>query len=225
MFPLKRRPQGLEFATCAACHKGTRNMDAVAALTARSWPDLETDEERAELQSLMGGVLRNVPPVALELHLGFATDAPVPEDLQVGVGNEQEIVVMDFSVRREVLTAFGARVGLAMYCGTTGTILGEEGAVWSHLFTNVQNMRGEALPPALDEALGPALALMQKGLRSEEAFQFAVRQLDDHNGVVSFSAFRQSFAVLSVAYPRAEDFDGLLQQELFRPGFLIGYPL
>ena len=225
MFPLKRRPQGLEFATCAPCHKGTRNMDAVAALTARSWPNLETDEERAELQSLMGGVLRNVPPVAFELHLGFATDTPVPEDLQAGVGNEQELVVMDFSVRREVLAAFGARMGMAMYYSTTGRILGEDGAVWSHVFTNVQNMRGEALPSVLDDALGPALALVQKGLRSEEAFQFAVRQLDDHKGVVSFCAFRQSFAVLAVAYPRADDFDGLLQHELFRPGFLIGYPL
>lgn len=200
-------------------------MDAVAALTARSWPNLLTDEERGELQVLMGGVLRNVPPVAFELERGFATSEPIPEDIQAAVGHGEEIIVMDFAVRREVLTAFGARFGLAMYQHTMAEILGEGGAVWAQVFTNVQNIRGEALPPVLDQALGPVLALMQKGLRAEEAFQFAARHLDDHKGVVAFASFRQSFAVLAVAYERASDFPDALQDDLFRPGFLIGYPV
>ncbi|WP_316357827.1 hypothetical protein [Devosia sp.] len=200
-------------------------MDAVAALTARSWPNLPSDAERDELQALMGGVLRNVRPVAFELERGFAANEAIPEDIQAAVGHGEEIIVMDFTVRREVLSAFGARFGLAMYYQRTSEILGEGGAVWAHVFTNVQNIRGEALPPALDQALGPALALVQRGLQTEEAFQFATRGLDDHKGVVSFAAFRKSFAVLAVAYERATDFADAMQGDLFRPGFLIGYPL
>lgn len=117
-------------------------MDAVAALTARSWPNLPSDAERDELQALMGGVLRNVRPVAFELERGFAANEAIPEDIQAAVGHGEEIIVMDFTVRREVLSAFGARFGLAMYYQRTSEILGEGGAVWAHVFTNVQNIRG-----------------------------------------------------------------------------------
>jgi hypothetical protein len=225
MFALRRRPQGLEFPVCADCHQGTRKIDLVAALTARSWPNLETDDEREELTEIMGGVLRNVRPVAVELGMGFAVMQPVPEDIQAAIGAGEEVLVTDFTVRRAVLEAFGARIGLAMHYQETGTVLGEAGAVWSRVFTNVDNLRGEALPPSLDEALGPTRALMQKGLRAERDFHYATRALDDHLAVASFAAFRQSFAVLSVTYPRLEDFPEELQAEVFRPGFLIGYPL
>lgn len=224
IFRLKRRPQGLEFSACSACHKGTRNMDAVAALTARSWPNLGSDEEREELTRLMGGVLRNVPPVADELHRGFSFRSEVPPDVASAVG-EQEVIATDFTVRRAVLDAFGARFALAMHYDLTGTILAETGGVWVRTYTNVENMRGEALPRQLDGILGPTLALLQKGLRSEDDFQFAGRRLDDYGGSTVFATFRQSFACLAVAYPEAHDFPGPLHDDLFRPGFLIGYPL
>lgn len=225
MFALRRRPQGLEFSVCSACHEGTRRMDAVAALVARSWPPLETEEERGELGELMGGVLRNVPPVALELARGFAASEQVPDDIRSTLGSPDAILVADFTVRRAILEAFGARLGLAMHYKETGGALAEDGAVWSHVFTNVQNMRGVALPHGLDAALGPPLALMQKGLLAENDFQYAARRLDDHAGVVSFAAFRQSFAVLAVTYPSLEDFPVEVRAEVFRPGFLIGYPV
>lgn len=223
IFALKRRPEGLEFPACAPCHAGTRNMDAVAALTARSWPNLVTDEERAELAELMGGVLRNVPPVRDELARGFAAKEAIPDDILASVG--ADVIVMDFGVRRAILEAFGARVGLALHYQLTGKIVGEEGGVWVRAFTNIQNMRGEALPTELDGRLGPTLALMQKGLRAEEDFQVAQRALDDYGGTAAFASFRQSFAFLSVVYPSAADFPKPLHDDLFRPGFLIGYPL
>jgi len=198
-------------------------MDAVAALTARSWPNLASDEERDELQSLMGGVLRNVPVVRDELARGFAATESVPEDIQTAVG--AEVIVMEFGVRRAILEAFGARVGLALHYKLTGQVLSEAGGVWVRVFTNVENIRGEALPEELSDVLGPSLALMQKGLRAEEDFQVALRRLDDHAGTTAFASYRQSFASLSVAYPDASDFPRMLQDELYRPGFLVGYPL
>ncbi|RYG86408.1 MAG: hypothetical protein EON59_10070 [Alphaproteobacteria bacterium] len=225
MFSLKRRPEGLEFPACKGCHEGTRRIDLVASLTARSWPNLPTEEERAELGDLMGGVLRNVPPVAHELAMGFRYATPVPGDIQAAVGAAEEVIVMDFTVRRAILEAFGARVGLAFHYMETGSVLPEAGAVWSRAYTNVENIRGEALPADLGDALGPTLALIQKGLRAEDDFQCATRRIDDYGGVISFASFRKSFAVLAVSYPRSSDFPELLQAELFRPGFLIGYPL
>ena len=66
---------------------------------------------------------------------------------------------------------------------------------------------------------------MQKGLRAEDAFQYAMRPIDDYGGTVSFAAFRQSFAILSIAYLDVADFPAPLHEDVFRPGFLIGYPL
>jgi hypothetical protein len=198
-------------------------MDAVAALTARSWPNLSTDEERDELQRLMQGVLRNVPPVRDEMARGYAAQAAIPDDIAAAVGDQ--VHVMDFSVRRAILEAFGARVGLALHYDLTGKPLPEGGAVWTEVYTNVDNIRGDALPTELDGVLGPTLALMQKGLTAENDFHCARRHLDDYAGTVSFSAFRQSFAVLAVCYPLAEDFPTPLHDRLFRPGFLQGFPL
>lgn len=225
MFSLKRRPEGLEFPACGRCHEGTRRIDSVAALTARSWPNLASVEEREELGELMRGVLRHVPPVAHELAMGFAANAPVPDEVQAAVGPSSPVIVMDFTVRRAILEAFGARIGLAFHYMETGEVLPGEGAVWSRAYTNVENILGEALPGDLGDALGPTLALMQKGLRAEEDFQFATRRLDDYNGVISFASFRQSFATLAVTYPSIDDFPADLRGEVFRPGFLIGYPL
>lgn len=225
MFSLKRRPEGLEFPACGPCHRGTRKIDAVAALTARSWPNLTTHEERDELRELMGGVLRNIPPVAHELHMGFRYAKPVPGDVQSAVGAAEPVIVMDFTVRRAILEAFGARIGLAFHYMETGEVLPEAGAVWCRAFTNVENIRGEALPADLEEALGPTLVLMQKGLRAEDDFQCATRRVDDYGGVISFASFRKSFAVLAVTYPNVGDFPEPLHSEVFRPGFLIGYPL
>ena len=132
MFTLRRRPEGLEFSACAECHRGTRNMDAVAALTARSWPNLETDAERDELGRLMRGVLKNVPPVADELRRGFVAETPVPEDVRQAVGTDR-VIVMDFSVRRAILEAFGARVGMALHYLKAGSVLPDSGAVWALL--------------------------------------------------------------------------------------------
>ncbi len=132
---------------------------------------------------------------------------------------------MDFSVRRAVLEAFGARVGMALYYQMTGCILPEDGGVWARPFTNVEHIRGDGLPASVSEVLGPTLALMQKGLRAEEDFQVAMRPLDDYDGATSFAMFRQSFAVLAVAYANANDFPTEMQRDIFRPGFLVGYPL
>jgi hypothetical protein len=198
-------------------------MDAVAALTARSWPNPSTDEERAELQKLMQGVLRNVPPVRDEMARGYAAQEAVPDDIAALVGDQ--VHVMDFSVRRAILEAFGARLGLALHYDLTSMPLPEEGAVWTRAYTNVENFRGEALPRELDGVLGPTVALMQKGLTAENDFHCARRHLDDYSGTASFSAFRQSFAILAVCYPVAEDFPVPLHDQLFRPGFLQGFPL
>lgn len=225
MFSLKRRPEGLEFPACGRCHEGTRRIDSVAALTARSWPNLASEEERQELGELMRGVLRFVPPVAHELAMGFATDAPVPDKVQAAVGPSSPVIVMDFTVRRAILEAFGARIGLAFHYMETGQVLPEEGAVWCRAYTNVENIQGEALPGDLGAALGSTFALMQKGLRAEDDFQFATRRLDDYNGVVSFASFRQSFAILTATYASINDFPSEVRGEVFRPGFLIGYPL
>jgi hypothetical protein len=223
MFTLRRRPQGLEFSTCEQCHKGTRNMDAVAALTARSWPNLATDDEREELQRLMGGVLRNVPPVRDELARGYATQEAVPSDIAAAVG--EDVHVMDFTVRRAILEAFGARIALALHYDLTGSPLSEAGGVWAHVYTNVENLRGLALPEQLDGLLGPTIALMQKGLAAEKDFHCARHRLEEHAGTVSFSAFRQSFAVLAICYPAVDDFPPDLRDDLFQPGFLQGYPV
>lgn len=223
MFAMKRRPEGLEFSACAACHKGTRNIDAVAALTARAWPNLSSEDEREELQSLMHGVLRNVPVVRDELARGFGTNGAVPDDIAGVVG--RDVVVMDFTVRRTILDAFGARIGMALYYKLTGQVLSEAGGVWVRTYSNVENIRGEALPPELDGALGAPLALIQKGLRAEDDFQYAMRLLDDYSGTLCFAAFRQSFATLAVAYPDVAGFPPPMREDLFRPGFLIGFPV
>jgi hypothetical protein len=69
MFRGRRRPKGLEFASCKGCNEGTGRADLVAALLGRVAPDAKDDEERTELKRLLEGVANNVPGLLEEMHL------------------------------------------------------------------------------------------------------------------------------------------------------------
>jgi hypothetical protein len=56
MFRGRRRPKGLEFASCKNCNEGTGRADLVAALLSRVAPDARDEEEEAELKKLLSGV-------------------------------------------------------------------------------------------------------------------------------------------------------------------------
>jgi hypothetical protein len=70
MFRGRRRPRGLEFASCKGCNEGTSRADLVAALLSRVSPDARDEEEKAELKKLLQGVSNNVPGLLEEMHLG-----------------------------------------------------------------------------------------------------------------------------------------------------------
>lgn len=69
MFRGKRRPKGLEFASCKSCNEGSARADLVASLLSRVAPDARDEEETAELKKLLSGVSNNVPGLLEEMHL------------------------------------------------------------------------------------------------------------------------------------------------------------
>ena len=72
MFRSRRRPKGLEFASCLSCNGGTRLADLVAALLCRVYPDSNGANEKEELERLLTSVKNNVPGLLQEMHIGRA---------------------------------------------------------------------------------------------------------------------------------------------------------
>src|ERR1700730_15593518 len=70
MFRSRRRPKGLEFASCLPCNGGTRLADLVAALLCRAYPDSNGANEKEELERLLSSVNNNVPGLLQEMRIG-----------------------------------------------------------------------------------------------------------------------------------------------------------
>lgn len=218
LFALKRRPEGLEFVACKACHKGTRKADLVAAFMTRFYPDLKTEDEAKELGKLVRGISNNVPTVKFELDGAMKT---ARADQQIGV--HRGAILELGPATSAMLEVFAARMGLAFHFLATGKILPEKGAVAVHTFTNIAAMNGD-FPEEMWTAFPSLWALHQKGLTAHEEFQFGFVEMEDCDGTASIAMFRKSFAVLAICSENAEELGEEYAEHLFRPGFLVGLP-
>ena len=131
MFRARQRPGAMEFAACEACNNGTRGADAVAAVMARLHPDDgEGTWQAGEIRKLIPALDARAPGVREEMsRSGKAVYEWIPRS---GSGLLQKVVRAhaDGPLVKGYLTAFGAKLGMALYREHVGTPLPLDGAVW-----------------------------------------------------------------------------------------------
>ncbi|MET4217335.1 hypothetical protein ACVWWG_004055 [Bradyrhizobium sp. LB7.2] len=194
MFRGRRRPKGLEFASCKDCNEGTGRVDLVAALLSRVAPDAKDEEEKAELKKLLTGVSNNVPGLLEEMHLGA-------DDLSAARKRLPQYAAASFLKTDGPLVSahmqtFATKLGFALYYELTGKIVPDRGGVAARWFSNVDRLEG-TFPQSVFDILLPPLILEQGKFEVSDQFSYQWRLAENERMGLFFASFRHSFAVLA----------------------------
>lgn len=222
-FDLRQRWAGMEYLSCEPCRLGTEKMDLVAGLFARLYSTgPATEAAKAEIRAFFKGVGNNAPDVLKEMVV--EQDLRGTDQVVLKALPEAAAIFSVGPVADAYLSAFGARVALALHYELTNEILPDSGSVFVHWMSN--NVIAEnQVPDAFLAMLGSPQTLKQG--RNTLADQFFYQSLAEDSGARSahFAAFRVSFAVQAFV---VRDFNEMkhivadLPAKVFRPGFLKG---
>jgi hypothetical protein len=221
MFDGKDRPAGLEFAACAPCNNGAGRTDLVCALIGRIYPDSRDPAALAELQGYLRAVKNNVPGLLEEMQPHAARAKLGAQRLGLSVG-EGGLLSIGGPIATAHMEAFGARMGLAMHFERTGQIVPPEGAVFVRIYSNVELFE-DKVPREIFEIL-PESATLEQGRKTVGSqFRFGVEVTVEGSMTMSFTSFRQSFAILTITTVDLSALsDGAIPEgaRAFRPGAL-----
>lgn len=194
MFSEKRRPKGLEFASCEACNQGTRRADLVAAMMARLYPDAEHPSDRAEISRIFTSINNNIPGLLQEMHIDEAGQAKARMRLPSPIAGG--FLRTDGPLVSPLMQTFAFKTGFALYYEMTKKIVPKGGAVAARWFSNFERMTGTFPSSALDFLLPPeTLRQGSFGVPDQFSYQWRIAEGDRVGAFASF--FRSSFAVLA----------------------------
>lgn len=217
IFDGRRRPQGLEFPACYACHQGTRQMDQIASVLSRMYPEPTTDEQRAEQVEVIRGFIANHRALAQRIY-------GQPDELVSFDGKPAHVMhVGDVTELHRAMNGFAARLGLALYYQERGLIAPPRAPIVCRWYSNYELASGEG-PAELVRQMGNARTLSMGQQHVFPQFRYwSATASDNPDYFGCFAVFRESFAVfagIDATEGREERFPGTL-----RPGFLRGYDL
>jgi hypothetical protein len=220
VFDLRKRLAGMEYLSCEPCREGTRKMDAVAGLLSRLYAMKPgTPAITQEIRKCIAGVGRNVPKVLSEMH--------VEKDLR-GVRHDAHTALPDASAvlstgstASSYLTAFGARVALALHFELTREILPAMGGMFVRWLSNHAIVDNE-IPEDFLALLGAPQSLKQGRLTLEDQFQYS-SLAEGAERSAHFATFRVSFAIQAFVVRDFAEIEHIVKDypdKVFRPGFL-----
>jgi hypothetical protein len=223
----RERPSGMEYAACTSCNNGTRGSDAVAAVIARLHPDNgENSWQAEETRKLMSALDNFAPGVREELS---KPDKARAEWVRRPASNLLQRVVRvhaDGPRLKAYLSAYGAKLSMALYREHVGTALPLDGAIWCQFALN-----GGMTQEHLNERVRilPVQETLRQGQKNV-ADQFAYRYNCDGRSVLAAVAqFHRGlwFTIFASCDPRIielfkrPEFLNLPASALVRPGELL----
>lgn len=223
VFDLRKRLKGMEYLSCEPCREGTRKMDAVAGPVSRLYATKPaTPAVKAEILECIAGIKTHLPEVLREIRLELdLTGSPHPAHTAL----PDAAGVLSFGPLLDAyLSAFAARVAIALHYEVAREILPATGAVFAHWMSNHAIVDNE-IPESFLAMLGSPTTLTQGKLTLADQFHY--QSLAEGNArSAHFAAFRVSFAVQAFAVRDFEEIAHIVRDlpaKVFRPGFLQGF--
>ncbi|WP_421761600.1 hypothetical protein [Devosia sp.] len=212
------RPRGLEFGACYDCHQGTRELDLIAAMASRIFPDPTTDIGKADVRKHIHGFVNNHPDLAAMFITGDepALDWQGRQAYPIDVHSQPRL--------HRALNAFSARIGLALFRELTGGAVPRDSVAIARWYSNFE-LENESTIESLLHSLGAPRTLAMGRKNVLEQFRYwGGAATDDSSQFVSFAAFRESFGTLTIIRTAdGPEVDLEDTQNAFRPGFLNGF--
>ncbi|SED40865.1 hypothetical protein SAMN05444161_3143 [Rhizobiales bacterium GAS191] len=195
MFRNKLRPQGMEFAACAACNNGTAAADLVASFFARIGPmDVPIPWQVEEAERLIPRLNRSAPGVIDELFRGD-TKQEIWRPTRSGIHKRAVVIRTDGPLIAGYLTAFSAKLGMAIYREHAGAPLPLHGSAFSRWYLNAGLAQNAA--EAMLRIMPKAASLQQGKFHVRDQFGYRFNT-DARSVVVSLAAFHQGLYVLNI---------------------------
>jgi hypothetical protein len=196
MFRSRRRPKGLEFASCLPCNGGTRLADLVAALLCRAYPDSNGANEQEELKRLLSSVNNNVPGLLQEMHIGPGGQKIARRRLPGSI--DGGFLRTDGPLVSNHMQTFASKLGFAFYYELTRSIIPPNGGVVARWFSNVDRLEG-SFPQTIFDVLLPPQTLKQGTFEVSSQFAYQWRLAEGERMALFCAFFGQSFAVVAFA--------------------------
>ncbi len=228
MFRGRQRPGGMEYAACGVCNNGTRGSDAVAALMARIHPDNGAGSwQTEEMRRLISPIDRYAPGVRDEMSLPSKANHEWVRRPSSGVLQRVVRVHADGPHVKAHLSAFGAKLAMALFREHVGVALPLSGAVWCQFALN-GGMTQESLDARIQ--ILPICDTLRQG-RKNVGDQFVYRYNCDGRTVIAavaqfhrglwFTIFASSDPSIIELFNKPE-FSQLPASVMIRPGGLLG---
>lgn len=216
MFKARSRPNGMEFAACEDCNKGTSGADIVAAFYARL-----SQNQNPEMLTEAIGLRRKMKQVAPGVSEEF--DGPSFTRWQKppgGILRQMTATRIDGPLTKAYLTAFCAKLAMALYREHVGVPLPLDGGVRIAFFLNagLSQKSGDAM---LEKLPLPG-TLKQGSFTVPEQFTYRYNY-DGHSIVAALAGFNSNLHMLMMATsnPTFYDFPQFAKHLYFvRPGEL-----
>ncbi|WP_407194622.1 hypothetical protein [Bradyrhizobium sp. STM 3566] len=218
MFKGRSRPNGMEFAACEDCNKGTSGADIVAAFYAR----LSQSDNPGMLDEAIG-LRRKMTMVAPGVSEEF--NGPSYRQWQrtpSGLFREMTATRVDGPLTKSDLTAFSAKLAMALYREHIGVPLPLDGGVRVAYFLNagLSQKAGDGMLSKL-----PLPGTLRQG-RFVVPDQFAYRYNYDGKSIIAgLAGFNSNLHILMIATSNPVFYDFPIAKghlQLVRPGELRG---
>lgn len=219
MFRARSRPNGMEFAACEQCNKGTSGADTVAAFFARI-SQSEIPEMVAEATVLQHRMKKFVPGVLEEFYQPDKS-RKTWQRTKSGLLKPMIVVNMDGPLTIAYLKVFAAKFGMALYREHVGVALPLNGGIQFQCFMNagLAEKTGEVMLKIM-----PAHQTLQQGSFMVPE-QFAYRYNTDQKSIVTaLAGFNSNLHIFIIATSEPEFYHFPITAPHFyfaRPGGLI----
>jgi hypothetical protein len=117
MFDGRRRPKGLEFASCERCNQGTAKAGLVASLLGRCFPDSVTESQIADFQKVLRAVRNNIPGLLEEMDI--SDEGQVTHRSRTGIIDGGGFLNVGGPLVSEHMQAFAIKLGFALHYEAT----------------------------------------------------------------------------------------------------------
>jgi hypothetical protein len=175
----------------------------VASLLGRVYPGSWSDIDRTDTQKVLQAVRNNVPGLLEEMLLSDAKQLRARR--QISRLSEAWALRANGPILTNHIQIFGAKLGMALHFELHKRPVPITGGVLSIFFTNAQAIKGE-IPANLLTMLPTPRTISQGSRHVADQFEYSWATTEDKDHTLSYSVFRQSFAIAAIAATDREYF-------------------
>jgi hypothetical protein len=219
MFKARIRLSGLEFAACKDCNEGTRAADAAASFFARISPQQFAPQWEQDEGYRLVGTLTQLAPIAVREIFDPNKNERIWTKGRDPIVTPKRSLKLDGPVTHALMTAFAAKLGMALFREHVGKPLDQGGSVFTQYYFNAGLQRSVAEATL---SITPIPGQLIQGTKSSDR-QFNYRYNCDNRSIIfAFAAFHDNLFVRACATNEPDTYRHVFEGEYNSSEIAVG---